>query len=344
MRLGYYLAALLILVSVGCGRESSNSTNGLTNKASSAQLSHRIFAVSYPLQFLTQQIAGEEIEVLVPFGDSDDPRKFRPTREMIEAMQESDLVVANGIAARYAKWLNSVSLPESKIISTATHGLALRDYIQVKGESIVHSHGPEGEHSHPVMAAFTWLDPALAKKQSNYIAKHLKKTYPAHVDRFDQNLSQLQGRLDELESAMEQLRELSPENSSIVLTAGSQFDFFARAAGFSTEPLSGFKNKLQIDKELLAAVKTQLQEKFEEKFEDKLGESSGEGERKKLVLIDQRLQLTEGLSKIFLSYGIQAVPIDTLDHCSATGDYISTMKSNINRVAEAIKRPVEASD
>ena len=339
MRLGYCLAALLILVSVGCGRESSNS-NGLVSKAYSTQLSNRIFAVSYPLQFLTQQIAGEEIEVLVPFGDSDDPRKFRPTREMIEAMQESDLVVANGIAARYAKWLNSVSIPESKIISTATHGLALRDYIQVKGESIVHSHGPEGEHSHPVMAAFTWLDPALAKKQSNYIAKHLRKTYPAHVDRFDQNLSQLQGRLDELESAMEQLRELSPENSSIVLTAGSQFEFFARAAGFSTEPLSGFKNKLQIDKELLAAVKTQLQEKFE----NKLGEPSGEGEKKKLVLIDQRLQLTEGLSRIFLSYGIQPVTIDTLDHCSATGDYISTMKSNINRVAEAIKRPVEASD
>lgn len=348
MRLSSYLAILLMTVSIGCSKRALPDSAGSVNQTSPAQLSDRIFAVSYPLQFLTQQIAGEEIEVLLPFDQSDDPRKLRPTRETIESMQDSDLVIANGIGARYAKWLAVVSLSESKIVNTATRGLALRDYIQTKGESIVHSHGPEGEHSHPVMAARTWLDPSLAKKQASYIAKQLKKTYPARAEHFDQNLDGLQARLDELVAAMDPVGELAKEKLPIVYTAGSQFEFFARVAGFSIEPLKGFsqKNSDLSEDELLAAVKSQLLTKREAASGDgsELASNSINGEKLKLVLIDERLRLSEDLSALFLSHKIQPVRINTLDIPPADGDYISTMKMNINRAVEALERSVTAAE
>ena len=109
MRFSPYLAFFLVSVLVGCNSRALPDSAGSAGGDSAAQLSNRIYAVSYPLQFLTQQISGQEIEVLLPFAQSDDPRKSRPTREVIAAMQDSDLVIANGVGARYAKWLALVS-------------------------------------------------------------------------------------------------------------------------------------------------------------------------------------------------------------------------------------------
>ncbi len=352
MRFSPYLALFLVSVLVGCNSRALPDSAGSAGGDSAAQLSNRIYAVSYPLQFLTQQISGQEIEVLLPFAQSDDPRKSRPTREVIAAMQDSDLVIANGVGARYAKWLALVSLPDSKIVSTASRGLALKDYIQVKGESIVHSHGPEGEHSHPVMAARTWLDPSLAKKQAKYIATQLKKNYPDRADLFDQNLAALQARLDELVEAMDLIAKRGQAESPMVWTAGSEFEFFTRAAGLTAEPLKGFSqnSKLQnsdlSNEKLLVAVKEQLQAKPELASQANKNSSAGslEGKKPKLVLIAERLSLSEELSALFLSLGIQPVRIDPLDHPLASSDYISTMKLNIKRVETALDDSVAEAD
>ena len=315
--------SILALSSLGCSNRSTTNSAGTSGESSAASASNRIFAVSYPLQFLTQQIVGDQIEVLVPFESTSDPRTSKPTRETIEQMQQSDLVIANGIGARYAKWLAVVSVPDSKIINTASHGLALTEFIALKGESIVHSHGPKGEHSHPVMAARTWLDPSLAKKQANYIAKHLKQTYPDQADRFDENLNSLQSRLDGLVGEMDRLNALIEKHSPVVF-GDSKFAFFTRAAGYSGEPLKGLTVDLdKNDDELLTKLKSQL-------AQDKDKENPG------LALVEEGTPLPEFTSHVCRSLKIQPVEINLLDHRPSQGDYISVMKSNIARVAEAI--------
>ena len=124
MRFCSYLVTLLIVVSIGCNNRASSAKDS-RSRLSDSQPANRIYAVSYPLQFLTQQIVGEEIEVLLPYGQADDRRNSRPAREVIEAMQNSDLVIANGVGARYAKWLALVSLPDSKIVNTASKSCLL---------------------------------------------------------------------------------------------------------------------------------------------------------------------------------------------------------------------------
>ena len=96
-------------------------------------------------------------------------------------MQHAGLVVANGRGAEVAKWLETVSIPDSRLCNSATRGLALADYIAIEDLRMVHAHGPEGEHSHPTMVGNTWLDPAIAKKQSAYIAQELMRVFPERI-------------------------------------------------------------------------------------------------------------------------------------------------------------------
>ncbi len=322
-RFSSHVASLVLLLSVAIGCNNSSSPNLNKNPTSPAPPSNRIFAVSYPLQFLTQQIAGEEIEVLIPYDPADDPRTSRPTRETIEAMQKSDLVITNGVGATYAKWLVVVSIPESKVVNAASHGLALREFIPIKGKSIVHSHGPEGEHSHPVMAARTWLDPSLAKKQASYIAKQLKKAYPEKADSFNKNLGRLQLRLDDLVAQKELIETQQQRESQIVLTSSSQFEFLVRAAGFSGQTLPELSEN---SPENLVAVESLLK---------KLS-SQPNGGKPAMVIYDQSTQLPESLSDHFASLKIQTVAIDLLDHPPEHGDYVSAMKQNLERVTKAL--------
>jgi len=337
MRFRTYFSFLFFVV-LACGCTSQVSTGGNPGSSSPAPLSKRVVAVSYPLQFLTQEIVGYEIVVTLPSGGrADDPRKSHPSREAIERMQESDLVIANGTGARYAKWMALVSLPESKIVNAASYGLALREFIQIKGESIVHSHGPEGEHSHPVMAARTWLDPALAKKQASYIAKQLKQTYPEHAEHFDENLVGLQTRLSELVTQVEELKKVSLRESPIVLTVGSKLLFFARAAGFTTQPISGFsKDADQTEAQLpqlLKAVENQLKE-----IQKQREGASSEGESPRLVVLDQKSQFPKTVLDLLTSSGFQPVEFELLDQQPREGDYIEAMKRNIVRFEKALQQ------
>jgi len=326
MHLRTYLAVLLICVwgacgILGCSDRPMTNLASSTGASSATSISNRIFAVSYPLQFLTQQIVGDHIEVLVPFDSSSDPRISQPTRETIERMQQADLVIANGIGARYAKWLAVVSVPDSKIINTASHGLALAEYIALKGESVVHSHGPEGEHSHPVMAARTWLDPSLAKKQANYIAKQLKQTYPNQADRFDQNLESLQSRLDVLVGEMERLNGLIERQTPLVFN-DPEFAFFLQATGYTGEPLKGLPLTPDRDKEW-AELKSQLAQLNDET-------------KPRLALVEQGTPLPKFDSSVLSWLKTKIVEINLLDHRPPQGDYIAAMKVNIARFADAI--------
>ena len=313
-----HIFALLgvFVIAVGC----NESKPAIANKTVKSP-SKRVFAVSYPLQFLTQKIAGNEIEVLVPFTSNDHPCSFRPPREMISQMQAADLIIANGTGATYAKWLDTVSLPDSKVVNTASRGLALKEYIAVENASIVHSHGPEGEHSHPVMASRTWLDPALAKKQAAYIEKQLAKIYPGQAGKFAANLKSLTEELDRLTEKLQNAKTLE---APIVMSMGSEFKFLSRAAGVTDQTVVGFEAENSTIPTL--EILKQGLEKQLAKLDPKPGS----------VLIEESVSLEKELAKTIMSFGLSPVVLDPLDHQPASGDYLTAMERNIANLSTAI--------
>ena len=108
----------------------------------------------------------------------------------LRRFRAADLILVNG--ATYAKWLKTASLPKSKMVDTSRSFAA--DYIEIKDDA-VHSHGPEGEHSHAGTAFTTWLDLRQAARQAEAVLQGLSRLLPDHQDTFGQRYAELKQEL-----------------------------------------------------------------------------------------------------------------------------------------------------
>ena len=70
-----------------------------------------VYTVNYPLQYMTQRIAGDHLSVTFPMSEEGDPAFWNPSAEDVTAFQQADLILRNG--ADYAQWTVNTTLPES---------------------------------------------------------------------------------------------------------------------------------------------------------------------------------------------------------------------------------------
>ena len=106
-----------------------------------------IYTVNYPLQYFAQRIGGELVDVSFPAPQGIDPADFMPDIDTVAEYQQADIIFLNG--AGYAGWIRRMSLPASTQLDTSTAFVG--QLLEVE-ESVVHTHGPTGEHVHDNLA------------------------------------------------------------------------------------------------------------------------------------------------------------------------------------------------
>ena len=154
---------------VGC-RPSPEGTGQPARRSNGKPV---VYVVNYPLKYFADRIGGDAVEVVFPAPGDVDPAHWMPDRATIKAYQGADLILLNG--ASYAKWLDKVSLPESRMVDTSAAYAS--QLLKVK-EVVTHSHGKGGEHSHVGTASHTWLNPRLAALQAEAVREALTKLLP----------------------------------------------------------------------------------------------------------------------------------------------------------------------
>jgi zinc transport system substrate-binding protein len=159
----------------------------------------RVFTANYPLHWMAAGIAGDRIELLAPWVGEGDPAYWEPDASAIAEVQSCSLILLNG--ATYEQWRGGVTLPESRLVLTAS-GFSDR-WIEVE-DAVVHSHGPEGDHSHAGTAFTTWLDLSLAREQLAAVHKALAGILPEDTEALKTAYEQMDARLASLD---EQLSE-----------------------------------------------------------------------------------------------------------------------------------------
>ena len=178
------------------GGEPGNETAGReTEAAVSGPIV--VYAVNYPLVYFAERIGGSDVDVNFPVPADEDPAYWNPTAEEISAFQSADIVLLNG--ADYARWTEKASLPRSKLVNTAA---GQSDRFIEADESLVHAHGPEGEHEHGTLAFTTWLDPTMALVQARAIRDALAAQRPEAEPRFDAAFAELESDLTELDAEL----------------------------------------------------------------------------------------------------------------------------------------------
>ena len=297
------LICVAMLASV-CGCRSEEESTNQTSTKSNNQPS--IVTTSYPLEWVTQEIAGDQYVVNFPAGASDQPDRWRPDRKTIAEIQAADLIISNGVAAPYASWMKTVSLPSAKVVETASQGMSLSDFISV--QDIVHSHGPEGEHSHPTMVSRTWLDPVMLTKQANYITQQLCKQRPDKATQFKDNFATVTTKLKSV------TQEPSPEPVASAFSATPELKFLTRATGVNDLHFNWNESTT------LAQAEADLAEKKP-------------ASAPKFILFPQRLEtLAERLKPLLQQQKLEPVFVDMLDKAIANRDFLKRLSDNFAKM------------
>lgn len=162
----------------------------------------QLYTVNYPLAYFAERIAGESVTVVFPAPPDVDPAFWSPTAETVAAYQQADLVLLNG--AGYAAWIQRATLSQSRLVDTAA---ALSDRLIPVDDTVTHSHGPGGDHSHQGTAFTTWLDMDFAAGQARAVFDALVRLRLDDESVFRERLSNLEKELGELDERLQDVAE-----------------------------------------------------------------------------------------------------------------------------------------
>ena len=225
-RLVLFLSSCVFLSA--CGQGSDTTPSSGDNGADNALL--RVYSVNYPLAWAAEQLLEEGALVHFPAPQDVDPAFWQPDLETISAYQQADIVLLNG--ANYARWLPRVSLAENRLLDTSR---AFTDQFIPINSGPVHSHGPEGQHSHGEFAFTLWLDLSLYLQQVDAIAAALQETLaqaPEVIARRQQGIVE---RITALDADLENLGKTF--NGAPILYSHPVYQYFNRRYEFNGHSL-----------------------------------------------------------------------------------------------------------
>jgi zinc transport system substrate-binding protein len=268
-----------------------------------------IYVDNYPMEYFTSRLAGPLAKVILPVPAGRDPAYWKPKEEEIQAIQSADLVVLNG--ADYSSWSQRVTLAPSKVVD-ASRGFKNR-FLYIK-DAVVHSHGPEGEHSHEGLASFTWLDFDQAILQAKAIAKSLERLRPSEAAGIQERLTALEKDLTNLR---DRFQKMVAEKKEPLLASHPVYDYLARHGGWNLQSVHWEPDELPGDEGWAELHK--LLETHRAKW-----------------MIWEGAPLDETVQRL-AAIGIQTVVFDPLPgkpepRAGASVDFLSVMNENLDRL------------
>ncbi len=264
-----------------------------------------VTVVNYPLHYFAGRIGGSLIQLEYPIPMNIDPAYWIPDGEALDVYQSADVVLSNG--ADYAKWMNNVSLPASRITNTS---MSMKEkYIPLK-DVATHSHGPEGEHVHTGLAFTTWLDFQMAIAQADAIRMVMVDKLPESKKELDENYALLK---NELLALHEQMIDVSDQiGAQYIIGSHPVYQYLSKAYGLKIHSVHFEPGEMPAEK--------QWQE-----FDHLL-----EHYPSKIMLWEDE-PLSE-VKEILSSKGVEVKVFNPCGNRPDSGDFMEIMNVNINRL------------
>lgn len=271
----------------------------------------KIVASNYPVAYFAERIAGAWATVSLPVPEGEDPAFWKPDARAIGAMQKADAIALNG--ADYEKWLSRVSLPRLKRVDTSA---SFEKRFIVVENAVTHSHGPGGEHSHAGTAFTTWLDFEQAGQQADALAQALIRKRPELKSRFEENLRALKTDLAELDARLKTMAAAS--SGQPLLASHPVYQYLARRYGLNLRNVHWEPDAMPEAKE----------------WENLRAILAGHPARYMLWEAQPAPEIAQKLK----SLGIESVAFEPCANRPETGDFMDTMRKNLERIAPALHR------
>lgn len=311
----WLILMLLLAVVAGCGASGNGGDAGGEGEI-------RVAATISVIQDLVEEVGGErvEVETIVPVGGS--PETFQPSPSDARKISESRVVFQNGLGLE--GWLDgllqSAGGEDMRVVELA-EGL---ETIEDNGHAGEHAEegepGGEDEHAHAEGNPHLWLDVSNTQRYVEKIRDAMIEADPEGEEEYRANAEEYLKELEELDGYIREQVETVPEENRKLVTFHEAFPYFAEAYGFEQVGVILRNPDAEASSREVAGVVQTIRE------ED-------------VPAIFTEPQFNAGLADtIAQETGVEVYELysDTLSDTAVAGSYKEMMRTNTDRIVEAL--------
>ncbi|WP_336923597.1 metal ABC transporter substrate-binding protein [Aquipuribacter sp. SD81] len=323
-------AAPLDVADAVAAEEASRAATSTAAPAGEAGSSLAVTAAFYPLQYVTEQVGGDRVEVtaLTPPGVEAHDLELSP--QSLAGLQDTDLLVLlGGFQPAVDEAAGSAGVPTLDLAPVADrpYGEDAGEHEHADDEHTDDEHTDEhaedehaedehaDEHDHGDTDPHFWTDPTHVAEAAGLVAAELTELDPAGEETYATNLAALQ---DELAGLDERMRTaLADCEVEVLVTAHDAFGYFADRYGFEVRPINGLTPDQEPDARTLGEIAD---------FVEDSGVSTVYTETLVSSRVADTVAAEAGVTTAVLD------PVEGLTEESAAQDYVGVMEANTEAV------------
>lgn len=229
----------LLLLIAGCG-------NAQTQEKTEDKAKIDIYTTVYPLQFFTEQIGGEYVNVKSIYPPGADEHTYEPSQKDMMSLADADLFFYIGLGLEsFAEKAQSILKNEHVDMIAVGESLDLQPNHQSEEDEhdADHDEDDEGEHdghNHGDIDPHVWIDPIHAKQLAKQILDALISEFPEQQETFEANYAQLEVQFNELNLQFKDAAENAKRNKIIV--AHAAYGYWEQRYGIEQIAISGISS------------------------------------------------------------------------------------------------------
>ncbi len=281
---------ILIFSLVGCSQHKSSSTTTTSDqKVIEEEDKLSVVASIYPMADFAAKIGGDLIDLKTMVPPGTDAHGWEPSTGDIIALNEADVFIYNGSGME--GWtesiLDTLENPDLIVIE-ASAGLTVpfsEHQVEYIDGTVIHEdendhaddeenhenediheeseHDHEADHhhhhDHDGMDPHVWLDPDLAGEQMKAIAKGFIEADPDNKDIYENNLTQMEKKLDALDDQFE--KELEGIKKRDIVVSHAAFGYLCQAYDLNELAITGVSPESEPSPEDMATIIKVMEEK-----------------------------------------------------------------------------------
>ncbi|MDW0116044.1 zinc ABC transporter substrate-binding protein [Sporosarcina thermotolerans] len=261
------LMLILTLLVSACGNKDDNGAIETKNRNTLS-----VYTTVYPLQYFTERIGGEFVDVHSIYPVGADEHSFDPTQKDMIALSDADLFFYIGLGLEGFVENAQKTLKGEHVELVAT-GNSISDD-QLKEGS--HEEHEDEDHDHGHFDPHVWISPKLSIELAASIKESLIAKMPDQEESFSKNFSLLEDDLIELD---ERFKELSANaKTKTFFVSHAAFGYIANEYGLTQVAIAGLNSQSEPSQKQLTQIVEQAKEEqihyilFEQNVSSKLTE------------------------------------------------------------------------
>ncbi|GAA0372057.1 zinc ABC transporter substrate-binding protein [Alkalibacterium iburiense] len=321
----YFLPLFLLMLLTACSETSVEPEEAIQDVSNEESLS--VIATFYPVYEMTQQVAGERLDVHQLISGGTDAHHFEPSARDVAMINDSDLFIYS--SEEMETWVPSLlaSLDNSDlpIVKTAEN----IELMEAEGhdEHDHHDHDDHGheeddhDHSHSV-DPHIWLDPVLAQEQVDTIKEALIEIDPDGADYYTERAAEFNQELQILHEDYE--TAFAEADNRVFFTQHESFGYLAERYDLTQISVGGLSTEVEPSPSRIAEI-NQLVEEYDVPviyYQD--GASSS---------IAETIANETG-TEVAVLYDLETLSSEMIDEGL---DYLSAMRENLETLKKSIR-------